>query len=304
MAADLSAIGTFEVETEDFVYAVVNDLALHARSYRPAGGAGAVLPGAIEVHGGAWNLHDRTAGQHYDHALASSGLYVLAVDFRQGPDHHHPAASRDVAAAVRYLRAHASTLAVDPDSIGLIGSSSGGHLALLAGVTPDAAAHRGTPIRLPDGTLSTADRISARVRYVIGLWPVSDPAYRYAYARGTGREELAGYHDAYFLTEAAMGAAGIARIVQSGEATQALPAVLLVQPGADANVPRPMTTALLEACQDAGGHLEYVLFPGQPHGFAHQPSPASDDCIRLMRDFIARRLSASSATPPSAPPRR
>ncbi len=303
VSPELFPIGTYEVETEDFVYAEAEGLALQARSYRPVGHTGASLPGVVEVHGGAWNLRDRTAGEHYDHALASSGLYVLAVDFRQGPDHHHPAASRDVTAAVRYLRAHAPALAVDPDSIGLIGSSSGGHLALLSGVSPDAEAHQGTAIRLPDGSLSTAGDISARASYVIGLWPVSDPAYRYAYARATGRDELVRFHEAYFVTEAAMHGAAIARVVQSGEAVQPLPAALIVQPGEDANVPRPMTAALLAAYQEAGGYIEYAFFPGEPHGFAHMPSPASDDCIRLMRDFIARRLGAPAARPPSAPTR-
>lgn len=56
-------------------------------------------------------------------------------------------------------------------------------------------------------------------------------------------------------------------------------------------VPRPMTLALVEAYQNAGRELDYALFPGQPHGFAHRPDPASDDCIRLMRAFIARRVS-------------
>lgn len=291
-AQRLSDIGAFDVEERDFVWAEVDGLALHAHSYRPKGAAGVMLPAAIDVHGGAWNLHDRMAGQHYDRALASSGLNVMAVDFRQGPDHHHPEGSRDVTGAVRYLRSHAAMLGIDPDSIGVIGSSSGGHLALLAAIEPDADMHRGTTIRMPDGSLSTASDVSAGVAYVIGLWPVSDPAYRYAYAKEVGRAELVKAHDNYFVTEANMHRASIARVIEAGEAVQALPAALIVQPGEDANVPRAMTAALVQAYQEAGGYLEYVFFPGQPHGFAHRPSATTDDCIRAMRSFISRRLQA------------
>ena len=72
------------------------------------GGHGAMLlghshPAVIDVHGGAWTRGDRATGAIHCRALAACGLVVASVDFRQGPDHQHPAASRDVAAGVRYV---------------------------------------------------------------------------------------------------------------------------------------------------------------------------------------------------------
>ena len=304
----LAPIGTYEVAERDFVWARVGELELRAHEYRPK--RTGRLPAAVDVHPGAWNHFDRNAGALYDRALASAGLYVLAVDFRQGPDFQHPLASRDVTAAVRWLRGQARALDVDPERIGLIGSSSGGHLALLAGVRPDAPEHQGTPVALAppperaDGSdvdvaaapsgFAPADATPAGVAFVIALWPVTDPAYRYAYAQQVGRDELIAAHDAFFGSLEAMQAASLPRLVRAKEA-QALPPVLVVQPGADINVPQAMTLDFIDAYQGAGGELDYAFFPGLPHGFAHRPGPGTDDCIRRMRDFIARRVDAAAA---------
>ena len=287
----LEQIGRYQVEEKDFVYAAVDGVELRAHSYRPV--KTGVLAAVVEVHGGAWNLYNRMAGDLYNKALASAGLYVLAVDFRQGPDYQHPLGSRDVSAAVRYLRIHSSELSIDNSSIGLIGSSSGGHLALLAGLKPNAQIHLGTPIVTSDKNTISADQVDARVDYVIALWPVSDPEYRYAFAKEVKREQLVQHHDNYFATEAAMKDASIQRILKE-EMTgkpENLPAVLVVQPGEDGNIPRPMTFALLEALQNADIATDYLFYPGMPHAFAHRPSTSTDDCIRAMRDYINRQLS-------------
>lgn len=263
---------------------------LQARVYRPRSAA-APLPVLIDVHGGAWSAYDRTAGALYDRALAARGFAVVAVDFRQGPEHQHPAASRDVAGAVRWVRLHARRLGVDAARIGRVGSSSGGHLALLAGVWPDVPAHQGTTILQEDGAAASRDDVSARVDYVVALWPVSDPFFRYRYARRAGLDRLIAAHDGYFVSEAAMREASVPRIVVAGEA-QNLPAVLVVQPGEDSNVPVEMTFDLLRAWQYRGGSIEYAYFPDQPHAFGHRPSAATDRMIALIADFARRQLTA------------
>lgn len=283
----LAPVGTYQVEEDDFVYARIGELELSAHSYRPK--KEGVLPAAVEAHGGAWNLYDRMAGALYNKALASAGLYVLAVDFRQGPKYQHPLGSRDVAAAVRYLRSQSVKLGIHPDTIGLIGSSSGGHLALLAGIKPNADMHQGTTL-LIDNKVVHKDQLDAHVRYIIALWPVSDPAYRYSYAMESGIDALVKLHDQYFGGIDAMKDAGIQRILDADEACSPLPAMLVVQPGEDKNVPQPMTFALLESLQKKNATIDYLFYPGMPHAFGHRPSPATDDLIQAMRDFVNRRL--------------
>lgn len=259
---------------------------LGATVYRPK--SDTPLPVLIDVHGGAWSSGDRTGDKLYCTELAKTGLLVVSIDFRQGPAFQHPAGSANVAAAVRYVRLNAHALNADVSHIGLIGSSSGGHLALLESLRPDAPEHKGTPIMQPDGKFAVHDRISAKVDYVVAMWPVSDPAARYRYAVRAKIEPLQKGGLAYFGDETRMWDASIPRIVTSGEA-KVLPPILVVQPGDDANIPQDMTFDLLHAWQARGGKLDYLYYPGQPHAFGHRPSAATTDLISAIASFIKRQ---------------
>jgi acetyl esterase/lipase len=283
----LSNIGTYEVIEDDFVYLTEDGIELRAHSYRAR--KNGILPSVIDVHGGAWNFGDRMAGQNYDKALASSGIYVLAIDFRQAPAFQHPLGSRDVVSAIRYLINHAEKLTIETENLGLIGSSSGGHLALLAGLKPNAQMHSAIT---EESTLNEREKVA--VKYIIALWPVSDPHYRYHYAKKAGRDRLVTAHDNYFNNEDEMKDASIQRILNSGEATENLPPVMIVEPGEDLNIPREMTLELMKSFQNAGGKADHLFYPGMPHAFANRESANSastDDLILAMRDFINRQLS-------------
>lgn len=279
----------YEVSTEDIVYAKPDGLELLARIYRPKLSSDKLLHAVIDVHPGAWCAHDRLAGRVYDNALAASGMVVIAIDFRQCPNFKHPLASRDVTAAVRFVRLNAKKLGVDAEHIGLIGSSAGGHLALLAGIKPNAPFHHGTPIMDAKGKPIVPKDVDASVQYIIALWPVSDPYFRFNYAQKTGREKLVQAHIGYFGDEANMKAASIQRILKDGEAEK-VPPVLIVQPGNDKNVPVQMTKDLVAEYESQNGYIEYSFYPQQNHAFGHFPSAETDDCINCMRNFIRRQL--------------
>ena len=285
----------YEVEEADAPFARPEGGELLARIYRPKGDAVAPLAALVDVHGGAWSRGDRTTGAHHGKALAASGLVVVSLDFRQGGEHKHPAASADVAAGVRYVRAHAARLGVDPRRIGLLGSSSGGQLALLAALKPGAPEHGGAPIVRPDGSLE-ATRGDESVAFVLALYPVADPLARFRYVvgrqdDGTGfdAKRLIAAHHGYFLSEAQMAEASVTRVVEAREA-RALPPAWVAQPELDDNVPPAITEAFVRAYQQAGGDLERVHFPGAKHGFIQQATADSDKAIAHMRDFIGRRL--------------
>ena len=237
------------------------------------------------VHGGAWTSNDRLSPAVLCRELATAGHTVFSLDFRDGRDGKHPCAVQDITAGIRCVRSRADEFGIDPARIALIGSSSGGHLALLAAIQPDLEMHRGTAVvGGPD-----AEQTSAAVNCVVALWPVSDPLCRFDYARRVGREELVAAHRRYYRDEEHMREASVQRALANGEA-QRLPALLVVQPGEDANVPREMTLELVRAYQDAGGVLSYLFLPGLPHAFAYQ---ASADTTRLagdIRTFLARHL--------------
>lgn len=295
--------GPYEVEVVDTPYARPGGLELLARLYRPKGDAGAARAAVVYVHGGAWARLDRTADAILCPALAASGRTVVALDFRQAPDHRFPTACADVAAGVRYTRTHARRLGVDPARIGLLGSSSGGLLALLHAVRPGAPEGAGTPVVTPDGTLDATPH-DAAVAFVVALYPVADPLARYRYALGREHEppppsgfdakRLIASHRAFFADEAAMAEASVTRLVASGRAT-ALPPVWVAQPDLDDNVPAAITEAFVDAYRRAGGHIEHVRFPEAGHGFVQRAGPATDKCVAHVLDFVGRQTAHPGA---------
>ena len=250
--------------------------------YRPAD-TSVPVPFVIDVHAGAWNSGDRYSGQRYDRKLMAAGIAVLAIDFRCGPDHQHPSAVVDIRASVRFARENLSALGIETSCFGLVGSSSGGHLALLAGLQPDLPEHGGTR------------EASAAVDFVIGLWPVSNPLARYQYVMSRQSDDVAYFqpvrlaqsHRAYYRDQTQMQQASIQRILAEDE-YQYLPPVLVVQPERDQNVPVFMSQTLVGAYQMAGGDVTYRLFPGMHHGFGQADIPEADDCADAMVSFIQR----------------
>ena len=285
----------YEVEETDVPFARAEGQELQARIYRPRGEADIPLAALVDVHGGAWSRGDRLTGAFHGRALAASGLLVVSLDFRQGSEAKHPAASADIAAGARYVRANAQRLGVDPRRIGIVGSSSGGQLALLAGVKPGAPEHAGTPILRADGSLDAGPGDES-VAFILALYPVADPHARFRYVvgrrddgSGFDAERLIAAHHGYFASEAQMAEASVTRIVAAREA-RALPPVWVAQPELDDNVPAAITEAFVQAYQQAGGSVERVHFPGARHGFIGQPGADADKAIALMRDFIGRQL--------------
>ena len=276
------------LETEALTFARVDGVDLLAQRHQRAQADARLRRAIVMVHGGAWTSNDRHTPAVLCEALAAVGFTVLSLDFRDGRQGKHPCAVQDIAAGIRYVRANADSLGVDAERIGLIGSSSGGHLALLSACQADAAPHRGTPAFVGEELRNLAD-VSASVACVAALWPVSDPLARLRYARRVGRDELVDAHFRYYHDEQQMRRASVPRLLAAGEA-QATPPLFLVQPGADANVPRRMTLDLVAEYQEAGGTLHYRFCPGLPHAFAYQASPATTRLAGELNVFFKRYL--------------
>lgn len=120
----------------DVVYAKPDGRELRLDLFLPASGA-AAKPGIILIHGGGWAWGDKTAHREHATLLADRGFAVACIEYRLSRERTYPAAVDDAKAAVRWMRAHASTYGIDPDRIGVAGSSAGGHIAALLGVTGD-----------------------------------------------------------------------------------------------------------------------------------------------------------------------
>ena len=97
----------------------------------------------IYIHGGSWIGGDKDTGGFIIHqigpALNAKGFVVASVNYRLGPEEPWPAQIVDAKCAVRFLRANARALNIDPTEIGIWGHSAGGHLASLVGTAGPAA---------------------------------------------------------------------------------------------------------------------------------------------------------------------
>ncbi len=239
----------------------------------------------VDVHGGAWCDHDRTAGYFYNQQLALAGFAVVAIDFRCGPEFQHPAASIDVNAAVQWARLQAQRLDAGSKEIVTIGSSSGGHLALLAALRPHEQEVNGTELWI-DGGWVPQTSVDGRVPAVGVFWAPVDPLARYFYARSLNTElgrRLVANSTAYFQSAEAMHDASIARIV-SEEPIEHLPIIWFAQAGKDENVPAALIETLQRCYQSVEGSFSVENYQESGHGFAHSDS---EDSRRFIKDLVS-----------------
>jgi acetyl esterase len=268
----------YEIDVSDVEYARPDGVPLLARLYRPKGEG--PFPGVVEVHGGAWTLNDRITNHDIHVPLAKSGVVVLSIDFRMPPQAMYPASLVDINFAVRWFKARAPEFGVDVSKVGIVGTSSGGHQALLAAMRPHDP--RYTAHSLPGG-----EAVDASVQYVAVCWPVVDPLARYEMVQANGNERLVAAHDAFWPGTAAMDEASPQRMLDRGEAVD-LPPTLLIQGTSDDNIGPVMTDRFVESYRKAGGQLQYEVFEGAVHAFIVK-DPAADiaqRAVRLIIDFV------------------
>lgn len=255
--------------------------ALVATLYTPAAPA---IAAVVEVHGGAWTSGDRTMNVAIARHLAANGIAVLSLDFRMPPQAAYPLTVTDIAAGVRWMKTHSTDVGTVPGRVGLLGTSSGGHLALLTALRPLDERYSG---KLAGGEPETA------VDFTVLGWPVSDPLARYRMVRERANARLMEAHHAFWPDEDTMGEGSPLNIVTRGDA-QRLPSLLILQGTNDDNLTPDMQQRFVAAYQAKGGHAELAIFEGEPHGFiARDPaSAASRDALVRMTAFIIREATA------------
>lgn len=118
--------------SEERVYKRVGDLELKLSVFRPAGWQPTdKRMAAVWIHGGGWSAGGRDAFYPHCRYHAARGAVGVSVDYRlaQAGGPTVAACFTDCKSAIRYLRAHAGELGLDPSRIAALGDSAGGHLA-------------------------------------------------------------------------------------------------------------------------------------------------------------------------------
>ncbi|MGI9240452.1 MAG: alpha/beta fold hydrolase, partial [Verrucomicrobiales bacterium] len=100
---------------------------------------GQLSPAVVIIHGGGWAKGDKFREREFvtGTTLAQAGYVCVSINYETRRGHRWPNNLHDCKNAVRWLRVNAKRLRVDPERIGVIGGSAGGHLAMMVAYTPN-----------------------------------------------------------------------------------------------------------------------------------------------------------------------
>ena len=153
---------SYEVTTRnDIVFAEHDGVKLLGDLYSPKGLDKA--PVLVAVHGGGWQVGSRKFYTNWGPYLAKNGYAVFAIEYRlmKPGVKTYPGAVYDTKAAVQYVRAKAGELGVDPERIGMIGDSAGGHLSALVALAGE------EPVYSSEYKSDANASVSAKVKAVV-----------------------------------------------------------------------------------------------------------------------------------------
>jgi acetyl esterase/lipase len=247
------------------------------------------FPVVVFLHGGGWQAGSRhSAGPGYRGArpspferVARAGIAVASVDYRLSGEATWPAQLHDAKAAVRWLRARADDLGIDPERVAAWGESAGGHLAELLGLTIDDAELEGDI-----GVTGPSSAVSA----VAAWYAPSDVA---AVATDTGldpadpttRENRLLGAPAPSVPELAVQASPISHV------SPGAPPFLLLHGADDGFIPAVQSERLHAALVQAGVQAEFQLYAGADHMW-HGSADAPQQALERTTDFLRRQLAA------------
>jgi acetyl esterase/lipase len=145
----------------DLQYAEVGGQALKLDLYQPSEPHAPLL---VWLHGGRWEVGSKERMPLG--GLLERGYAIASLDFRPASRAPFPGQVHDIKAALRYLRARAPDYGYDATRIGILGESSGGHLAALVGTTNG---HEGL-----EGNLGDHLGVSSEVHAIVSYFGASD----------------------------------------------------------------------------------------------------------------------------------
>ena len=242
-------------------------------------------PGVLFIHGGGFTGGDkaeyRSASVSAD--LARAGYVVVSCNYVLGPKDKPGVWPRNIADcrdAVRWMRANADALGLDPDRIAVAGGSAGGYLALMVGLSDDKTGPGGDP----------AAKHSAKVSAVIDFYGVVNFSKH-------GKGQVPG-----------VSAAEQAAYLPENQCDPQDPPVLILHGTADTTVDIAQSDAMAKALRAAKVSHEYVVVEGAPHTFDLHPkgkgwkrtgvfagaevngSSETPDITQATLDFLARTI--------------
>jgi len=260
---------------EDVVYGKGGERELKLDLYLPKDDVGK-HSAVVFIHGGGWKGGNRGQFRPQSLHLASKGYVCACIEYRYSGEATFPAAIEDCKCAVRFVRANAEELRVDPDRIAAGGGSAGGHLCALV-ATADAEAAL-------EGTGGHAE-FSSRVQLAIPFNGVFDFA-----AMAEARKaipQVSSFLGGAYEEKPEVYAKGspITHVDKSD------PPFLLLHGTADTTVPFDQSVAMQKRLQEAGVQAELFEAEGAGHGFFNRP-PWYEPTLKRMEEFLDEHFRA------------
>jgi len=239
-----------------------------------ATGAGVVVcPG-----GGYGGLALGHEGEEIAQWLLAQGMGAFVVQYRHGMDHPHPAPLNDARRAVQLVRHHAEEWNIDPNRLGMMGFSAGGHLTATAGVhffPGDEAAS------------DPVNRQSPRPDFLVLLYPVITLTEPHTHL-GSRRNLLGDSPDPD----------AIAQLSPEQQVTPETPPTFLVHTADDAVVPVENSILFFEALKKAGVPAELHIYEQGRHGLGlAQGIPGMGRWPDALLDWLQLRGMLEAAKP-------
>lgn len=216
--------------------------------------AAGVRPAIVFIHGGGWRGGDKKDFRTLAQGFAQRGYVCFVLNYRlvNGTDHRFPAQLDDVQRAVRWIRANAVRYGVDPNRVGALGASAGGHLVALLG-TVETRENEPPELR----------QYSSRVQCVVDMFGPTDltssfpsthevnvPELIHQLMNGTPEQKPHLYHFASPLFDV----------------DKATVPFLIFQGALDPLVPADQSRRFVDALRKNGTAVTYVEFPDEGHG--------------------------------------
>jgi acetyl esterase/lipase len=262
--------------SEDVVYAHADGVPLRYDLYRTKRASGPA-PAVVVVHGGAWVFGDPSQAAGNALHFARRGISTVSISYRLAPAHRFPAPLDDVRRGLRYVRAHAAEMGIDPERLALLGLSAGAHLALLTHLA------RGVPELAPDLPRELAD-VPEDVRAVMAHYGPFDMSRRRPFADGLDPV-------AELLGARVEDPAWVRLASPVAHAAHASAPVLLVHGTADQVVSYRESVRMHAALEAAGKPATLLVLDGAPHAFQTEwRSDANQRANLAMDDFLDRHL--------------
>ena len=207
------------------------------------GAAFVICPGG--GYGGLAADHEGTQVAKWFNGL---GVSAFVLHYRLGSQgYHYPVQLIDVQRAIRHVRANAKEYGIDPNRIGIVGFSAGGHLSSMAATLFD---------EKPAGaTKDTVDQVSARPDVAAPTYPVISMIEDYRH--DGSRKNLLGPNNTDELA---------AQVSTERRVTAQTPPIFLFQTDEDTVVPAENAVAFYLACRKNKVPAELHVYRPGPHG--------------------------------------